>query len=204
MTNPLKRRKVVNKSVRQNVRQSVVIHLANAPKKRRQKRRRPPLSSSSKGLEVRHVHLYNTPPVNNNPISQDNREEVRKIQAEMNVLRAERTQINNELQRERIKSASFTENNPLNKSVELPPVTKDVELPPVNKRKVADKEIEDENEDEYEYSDEEETPISNKRKKTEPPFNVGVRTDKIFNPSTGRYIQNTRANRERIYKLSKK
>jgi hypothetical protein len=108
MTNPLKsRKKIVDKSVRQNVRQSVVIHLA--PKRTRQKKR-PPLSNSSKSLEVRHLHLYNTP---SNPISKDNTEELRKIQMEMKLLREERTQINNDLHRDEILASSFTENNPI-------------------------------------------------------------------------------------------
>lgn len=108
MTNPLKsHKKIVDKSIRQNVRQSVIIHLA--PKRTRQKRR-PPLSNSSKSLEVRHVHLYNTP---SNPISKDNSEELRKIQMEMKLLREERTQINNDLHRDKILASSFTENNPI-------------------------------------------------------------------------------------------
>jgi hypothetical protein len=108
MTNPLKsHKKIVDKSIRQNVRQSVIIHLA--PKRTRQKRR-PPLSNSSKSLEVRHVHLYNTP---SNPISKDNSEELRKIQMEMKLLREERTQINNDLHRDKILASSFTANNPL-------------------------------------------------------------------------------------------
>jgi hypothetical protein len=108
MTNPLKsHKKIVDKSIRQNVRQSVIIHLA--PKRTRQKRR-PPLSNSSKSLEVRHLHLYNTP---SNPISKDNTEELIKIQMEMKLLREERTQINNDLHRDKILASSFTENNPI-------------------------------------------------------------------------------------------
>jgi hypothetical protein len=120
----------VRQNTKQTNRQSIVIHLGTKGRKRRN----PPLRSSNRGgLEVKHVHYYNTPTLN--PLIREDNEAVRKMRAEINELKAERNKNNKAKAKTAETATSFTQTNPiLNKStppaVPKPPETPETNHPP--------------------------------------------------------------------------